>query len=59
VAEEDAQSLRDGEDELSVGKGEQEVVGKVVGEQEGTLLGAGGAKVEALTGKGDEQLLAT
>ncbi len=59
MAEEDAQSLGEGEDELSVGKGEQEVVGEVVGEQEGTLLRAGGAEMEALAGKGDEEIVTT
>lgn len=59
MSEEDPESLGDGEDELSVGKGEQEVVGEVVGEQEGTLLRAGGAEIEALAGKGDEKIVAT
>lgn len=44
MSEEDPRSLGDGEDELSVGKGEQEMVGEVVGEQEGTLLRAGGGR---------------
>jgi hypothetical protein len=59
VSEEDRESLGNGEDELSMGKGEQEVVGEVVGEQEGTLLRAGGAEMETLAGKGDEEIVTT
>jgi hypothetical protein len=67
VSEKDPESLGNGEDELSVGKGEQEVVGEVVGEQEGTFLRAGGAEavqwpalgMETLAGKGDEEIVTT
>ena len=51
VAEEDPKSFRDGEDELSVRECEEELLVEVFGEQKGSLLRAGRAKVESLAGK--------
>jgi hypothetical protein len=54
VAEEDAQRLGDGEDELAVREVEKEVLVEVVSEQEGALLGAGRAEVESFARKRSE-----
>ena len=56
MAEEDAQRLGDGEDELAMREVEEELLVEVVGEKEGSFLGAGRAEVEAPTVKGTEVL---
>jgi hypothetical protein len=56
VPEIGSQQLREGEDELPVGQGQQETLVHVLREQESPFLRAGGAEVEGFTGKWTEVL---
>jgi hypothetical protein len=56
VTEEDAEGLWDGEDELPMGKVEEELFVEVLGEQEGAFLRAGRAEVESFARKRSEIL---
>ena len=58
LAEDRAKDFRDGEDELTVGNGQADVVGDPTGGLEGPALLAGGAEVAGLTGEGGQVLLA-
>ena len=51
LPEDRAKDFRDGEDELTVGNGQADVVGDPTGGLEGPALVAGGAEVAGLTGK--------
>jgi len=58
ITQEDPQGLGQGEDELPVREGEQQLLIEVLGEQECSLLAAGWTEVGALAGKGTEVLVA-
>ena len=58
LAEDRAKDFREGEDELTVGNGQADVVGDPTGGLEGPALLAGGAEVAGLTGEGGQVLLA-
>ena len=58
LAEDRAKDLRDGEDELTVGNGQADVVGDPTGGLEGPALVAGGAKVAGFAGEGEQVLVA-
>ena len=51
VSEINPKGFRDGENELSVRKLEEELFVEIFGEKEGAFLGAGRAKIESFTGK--------
>ncbi len=56
-AEEDAEPLGDGPDELAVGNRPADVLGDVHAEEERALLGATGAEAALFAGEGDEELV--
>jgi len=58
LSEDRAKELRDGEDELTVGNGQADVVGDPTGGLEGPALVAGGAEVAGLAGEGEQVLVA-
>ena len=56
-AEEDAQTLGNGPDELAMGNRQADILGDVQAEEEGAFLGATGADAALLAGEGDEELM--
>src|SRR5208337_3096588 len=57
VAEKDPEGLGQREDELPMRQGKQQVLIEVLGEQQGSLLAAGGAEEESLAREGAEVLV--
>ena len=57
-AEEEAEALGDGEDELSMRDRGADVLGDVLGHEQGALLVAAWAQAPAPAGEGDEELVA-
>jgi len=57
-AEDRAKEFRNGEDELTVGNGQADVVGDPAGGLEGPALVAGGTEVAGLAGEGEQVLMA-
>jgi hypothetical protein len=57
-SEDSAKDFRDGEDELTVGNGQADVVGDPTSGLEDTALMAGGTEVAGLAGEGEQVLMA-